>query len=143
MSLVPLRDLLREFDIQADPGAILALKDDKLTRVATVWTTVPISWKPPTARVPEVDAERWHWMWDGVKYDLKRAAAVAGMTPRLFNYRLGQLAGVRLARPDGTLDRKAQAHLEGLAITAGLPGREAALRSHQVARQIREERSGR
>jgi hypothetical protein len=122
-----LDDRVAPYRAAATSDALAAIIDDTIAvRFLAAWRMIPTEWTAPKRDMPSDAAERWRWLWHGVKWDriaVARAARIAEATANVYAH---VCATAQLIYPDGTISTHAADYVR--AFTAArypkrMPGR--------------------
>ncbi len=83
--------------------AVVLDEQRDLMRLCAAWTTMVVRWTYPPGAVPDSEAARWDWIWNGVDFEVGALAKRSGIMENKLLDRFEILRAARLVYPDGTV----------------------------------------
>lgn len=87
------------------------VKDPLLRNFVVAWSVSEIEFCRPDGPVPGDEAARWHWLWEGVRFDRREIANALKIEQTKVGRLVQRAAAFRLIYPDGTVNQKAIAFI--------------------------------
>lgn len=83
------------------------VKDSLLRNFVVAWSMSDISFERPEGPVPDDEASRWNWLWDGVGFDRDEIANALKIDRTKVGRLVDRASAFRLIYPDGTVNQMA------------------------------------
>ena len=118
-------EVLTYFKSKENPDVLLTLDDSIFRNAFVAWRAMKIQYVDiEIAEIfeTESDINKWEWLWKRVRYDTAYFAKIAGIKEHDSNTMITRLQGLKLIYPDGTINEKGSAYLQGV-IMSRLPKR--------------------
>jgi hypothetical protein len=83
------------------------LNNSILRNLVIAWSMTPVSFATPKGEVPEEEAARWRWLWQGVRFDRDDIANALKLDRTKVGRLVDRASAFRLIYPDGTANELA------------------------------------
>lgn len=101
--------------MEKDRGEVIhpLVRDPILRNLVVVWTLHTVEFHPPKGKPPEVENQRWKWLWQNVKYDKDAISEYLKLDRMKISRLIDTAIAFRLIYPDGTANTLAIQYVRG------------------------------